>query len=128
MILADTDIIVDMLRGHPPAIAWLNSLGTQRISIVGFTALKVIQGCPDATILKRAQQRLHDYEVVWPTISDSDRALERFGPKRLSHGLDVLDCLIAETAIGLGEPLHTFNTRHFAAYPELATTQPYAKT
>ena len=127
MILVDTDIIIDLLRGHAPAVAWLGSLGTEQISIVGFTAIEIIQGCPDAGVLRRAQRRLNDYEILSPVASDYDRALQRFGTKRLSHGLDAMDALIAETAIGLDESLHTFNTRHFAAYLELVTVQPYVK-
>ena len=45
----------------------------------------------------------------------------------LSHGLGIIDALIAECAIGLGVPLCTFNVRHFSAVPGLVTERPYAR-
>jgi predicted nucleic acid-binding protein len=106
----------------------MNSIGAQRVSIVGFAALELVQGRWDTPSLRQTQNVLDKYDVIWPSTADLVHALQRFGPRRLSHGLDVMDALIAETAIGAGQPLHTFSTRHFAAYPDLTTIQPYGKT
>jgi len=38
------------------------------------------------------------------------------------------DALIAATAIGRGAALVTFNTKHFAVVPGLATEQPYDRS
>jgi predicted nucleic acid-binding protein len=128
MILIDTDIVIDVLRAFPPALTWLDSLSDSPVTVVGFTILEILQGCWNPTSLRQTQRALAPYQIVWPDDMALERTLQRFGTRRLSHGLGIIDALIAETAIGLNLPLHTFNVRHFAAYPELKTVQPYQKT
>ncbi len=45
MILLDTDVLVDVLRAHAPALAWLNQLDESVVGLPGFVALELIQGC-----------------------------------------------------------------------------------
>jgi hypothetical protein len=45
----------------------------------------------------------------------------------LSHGLGLLDALIAACAVGRSAPLCTFNVRHYAAVAGLVTLQPYPR-
>jgi len=47
MILVDTDVMVDVMRRHAPAVAWLDSLGTETIGIPGLVAMELLQGCRD---------------------------------------------------------------------------------
>jgi predicted nucleic acid-binding protein len=44
-MLFDTDIMIDILRGHPPAIQWLASLGDEEIILPGYVVMELIQGC-----------------------------------------------------------------------------------
>jgi predicted nucleic acid-binding protein len=39
----------------------------------------------------------------------------------------LFDALIAQTAISLDTPLHTFNVKHFAGIPQLRIVQPYQR-
>lgn len=41
--------------------------------------------------------------------------------------LGLLDSLIAETAVGLGAQLATFNAKHYQAVSALRILQPYAR-
>src|SRR5689334_10203238 len=116
MILIDADILVDAFRGHVPAVEWFDSLEAGRALVVGFAALKLIQGCRDAKELQRVRKYLTRVEVIWPSAEDLNRALRRYGELRLQHGLGILDALIAETAIGAGAGLFTFNKKHYAAF------------
>jgi len=36
MTLLDTDVMIDLLRQYPPAVAWLDSLGDEEIVLPGF--------------------------------------------------------------------------------------------
>lgn len=47
MILLDTDVMIDVLRAYPPAIAWLDSLGDEVIVLPGFVIMELIQGVQD---------------------------------------------------------------------------------
>jgi tRNA(fMet)-specific endonuclease VapC len=126
MILLDSDIAIDLFRDYPPAVKWVGSLN-QALAVAGFTGMELLHGCRDARDVKRAQEWLGGQHVLWPSGTDSARALQRYGERRLRFGLDPVDALIAETAIGAGLPLYTFNLRHFAAYPDLITIQPYTR-
>ena len=54
-------------------------------------------------------------------------ALEQFSKLHLSHGLGLLDALIAATALGHGSVLNTFNERHYRMFPGLTTVRPYRR-
>ena len=55
------------------------------------------------------------------------KALEQFSKLHLSHGLGLLDALIAATALGHGSVLNTFNERHYRMFPGLTTVRPYKR-
>jgi predicted nucleic acid-binding protein len=35
MKFLDTDVMIDVLRGHPPALAWLKALGNEEVGLCG---------------------------------------------------------------------------------------------
>ncbi|HRQ40374.1 MAG TPA: hypothetical protein PLD25_20875 [Chloroflexota bacterium] len=37
--------MIDLLRQHPPAVAWLAGLGEEGISLPGFVVMELLQGC-----------------------------------------------------------------------------------
>ncbi len=127
MLLVDTDIMIDVLRGLPEAMHWLASLGDEDIGMPGYVLLELLEGEPDRLSMLRTRRRLQRYRVFWATIEDCERAVEVLAEAKLTHGLDAFDALIAETAKGMRVPLYTFNTRHFAAVPGLRTVQPYRR-
>jgi predicted nucleic acid-binding protein len=128
VIIVDTDIMVDVLRRFAPAIAWLAALGDEEILLPGFVALELIQGCRNRTEQNRVERLLSLHSVAWPDTETCDAAMRTFARVHLRHGIGLLDTLIGQMAVAAGLPLHTFNTRHYAAIPGLATVQPYLKT
>jgi len=46
MLLVDTDVLIDVLRGHQPAIAWFSGLSVIP-SVPGFVVMELIQGLSD---------------------------------------------------------------------------------
>lgn len=127
MVLLDTDIMVDILRGFPPAAAWLEALGNEEVALPGYVAMELLVGATDRQAAEGMQAALAPFAVYWPAAQDCDRALATFAQASLSHGLSPFDALIAETAKGLGAPLHTFNVKHFDAIADLETIQPYER-
>lgn len=124
-MLLDTDVMVDLLRGHPPAIAWLKRLGTVPLGLPGLVAMELLQGCRNLAEQQRVEREFQRFTLDWPTAADCSRALHDFVAFRLSHNLGLLDSLIAHTALGLGETLATFNTKHYGVIAKLQTVQPY---
>ena len=123
-MLLDTDVIVDFLRGHPPAVAWLTALPPP-IGLPGLVAMELIQGCRDLVEQQRVERELRRFGLSWPTLADCQRAYHDFSAYRLSQGLGLLDALIAHTAVGLKEPLATFNVKHYRPINGLQIIQPY---
>ncbi|MBI3681399.1 MAG: VapC toxin family PIN domain ribonuclease [Acidobacteria bacterium] len=127
MILLDTDVMVDLLRGYPPAVAWVQSLRTEHFTLPGYVVLELLQGCSNQKETDHLLNAIAKYRVIWPTARDYSRALADFAVARLKQKIGILDVLIGECAVGLNLPLHTFNVKHFAPIPGLRTVQPYAK-
>jgi predicted nucleic acid-binding protein len=59
------------------------------------------QGCRDREEQQQVEAILRPYVLYWPTQGDCVRAFDDFAAYHLSHGIDILDALIAETAVGL---------------------------
>jgi predicted nucleic acid-binding protein len=128
MILLDSDVMIDLLRQHPPAVAWFAGLDENtEIALPGFVAMELIQGCRNREEQERLQRAIAPVGVVWPTPAACDRALELFLQHHLSHGAGLLDVLIAQTAMAFGLPLYTFSQKHYEFLSDLQTVQPYAR-
>jgi hypothetical protein len=124
-MLLDADVRVDVLRGFPPAVNWLNTYSTIPVGLPGLVALELLQGCQNLADQNRVEREVHRFVLHWPTAADCNRAMADFLAYRLSHNLGMLDALIGETAVGLAVPLATFNVTHFGLIPGLQTVQPY---
>ncbi len=127
MILLDTDVMVDVLRGHEPAKQWLNACGEEQLGMPGLVAMELLQGCRNGKEQQTLEKRMSAFVLYWPNDLDCERALTDLAKYRLSHNIGLMDCLIAETAIGLGATLASFNTRHYATLKALQTQQPYQR-
>jgi predicted nucleic acid-binding protein len=122
--LLDTDVLIDVQRGHPPAVAWFSSQ-TQPLAVPGFVVMELIQAARNSAELHGARKLVAPFPVVWPTEADCARALADLTTLRLSHSLGLIDAVIAATAVGQNATLCTFNLKHYRAVPGLTLTQPY---
>jgi predicted nucleic acid-binding protein len=125
MIILDSDVMIDLLRHHPPAVAWLDSLGEEEVILPGFVVMELLQGCSNKTEQAEVEKVLTGCEILWPLPETCDEALEVFARYHLSHRVGLLDALIGQTAVALNLPLYTFNRKHYAAIPSLVTIEPY---
>ena len=125
MILLDTDVMVDILRGHELAKVWLQSV--DEIGMPGLVAMELIQGCQNAREQRTLEKELSEYQLYWPNIEDCNRAMKTFSSHYLSDNIGLLDALIAETAIGIEAKLATFNVKHYRVISALQSLQPYTR-
>jgi predicted nucleic acid-binding protein len=126
MDLVDTDVLIDVQRGHPPALAWFAGL-TDLPAVPGFVVMELIQDARNNREIRQALKLVAPLPVAWPTAVDCARALSDFTAYHLSHGLGLLDALIAACAVGLSATLFTFNDKHYRVVPGLVTAQPYTR-
>jgi len=119
--------MVDVMRRHAPALDWLESLESEAIGIPGPVAMELLQGCRDRQEQQLVEKVLRPYELYWPSWADCTRAFDDFAAYHLGHNIGILDALIAETAVGLGLELATFNERHYRVVSALRTIRPYIR-
>jgi predicted nucleic acid-binding protein len=126
MELLDTDVLIDVQRGHPPALAWFAGL-TVLPAVPGFVVMELIQDARNGREVRHALKLVAPLQIVWPTEPDCARALADFTTFHLSYGLGLLDALIAACAVGLSATFFTFNDRHYRVVPGLVTARPYTR-
>lgn len=126
MLLLDTDVYIDIQRGHPAAVAWYAALPAKP-PVPGFVVMELVDGARNARELRLAQKQVAGLAVLWPGQADCQKALTDFTRFHLSHNLGLIDSLIAATAVGLGAELATFNVKHYRVVPGLVTVQPYKR-
>jgi predicted nucleic acid-binding protein len=126
MDLLDTDVLIDVQRGHAPAVAWFGNL-TALPAVPGFVVMELFQNARNSKELHLVRRFVAPFQIVWPTEADCSRALADFAAYHLSNGLGLLDALIAGCAIGQSARLLTFNTKHYRVVPGLATAEPYVR-
>jgi predicted nucleic acid-binding protein len=126
MYLLDTDILIDIQRGHKPVITWFTGL-SEIPNIPGFVVMELIQDAQNKQQVRKALQLVAPLPVIWPTETDCARALSDFTVYHLSNKVGLIDALIASCAVGRGATLCTFNVKHYRIIPELNMEQPYSR-
>ena len=124
MILIDTDVLVECLRGSTAAKTWLGTVKKETFGIPGVVAMELLMGCRNQSDLQQVQRFLASFRVTWPEASEFAEAYNLLVTLRLTSGLGIPDCLIAAMALARGDRLYTFNLKHFHAVPGLDAQQP----
>ena len=125
-LLLDTDVLIEILRGSARASTWLGDLGNLTIGISVLTRMEVLQGARNRREQEILMGQRDNYHLVLLAARDSAQALSWFEDYHLSHGVGVIDCLIAASASRVGKPLHTFNAKHYRVIPEVNAQKPYS--
>lgn len=122
MILVDSDVLVEHLRGNEGARDWLvnarRSSGPLAVSVVSLTEIPGGMRSPERREVMRLLGSMRRFEVseqvAW-------RAAALMREYRRSHSWIALgDYLIAATAFTQGLELATLNLRHYPMFPGLA--------
>ena len=70
MVLVDTDVLVDCLRGTPPAKAWLERASAEVLGIPGVVAMELLIGCRNRAEIEKLQNFLSAFSIVWPDAAE----------------------------------------------------------
>jgi predicted nucleic acid-binding protein len=121
-MLIDTDVLIWNFRGHQRAAKRLDDAVGFYISAV--TYMELVQGMRNNAELNALRQSLRHWQAtvlpVEPQVSA--RAIFLIESYALSHGLRVADALIAASAMTMGLPLLTANTKHYRMIEGLTLT------
>ena len=85
ILLLDTDVLVDCLRGWPAAEQWLRENAGQPFLVPGPVAMELIHGCPNQRELDRTQKFLNRFAIAWPAADEFALAYETVGPTSSVH-------------------------------------------
>jgi len=126
-LVLDSDVLIEILRGRPEASQWLTGLGAQTVGISVLTRMEILQGARNRQEQMTLLAQLNRYELVLLDAGDAIQALKWFETYRLSHGVGIMDCLIAASALRIGKPFYTFNIRHYRPFTALQAREPYSR-
>jgi predicted nucleic acid-binding protein len=122
VVLLDTSVLIDVLRGSQPAVEWLASL--QEVpSCSELTRAEVLGGVrsPERSRTDRLLGSLRWVAVDEPISRRGGELGRRY--RRSHQGLSIVDFLIAGTAQLVDAELATANIRHYPMFAGL--TPPY---
>lgn len=125
--LLDTDVMIDVQRQHPAAVAWYTSAPQGSLGLPGYVLMELYQSAQNQRQTLAVDRFTLFLPLIWPTDAESLQAVRNFRSLHLSHGLGLIDSLIAATALSLNVPLCTFNLKHYRHVPGLVTEQPYTR-
>jgi predicted nucleic acid-binding protein len=121
--LVDTNILVDILRNHPPAFQWFQT--QVNLGITPVVYMELLSGASNQIKQRRAEKFLQQFQKAYLTEADMDWAIAQYKRYRLSHNLGILDSLIASPNYRLGIPLYTGNLKHFTPLLGILAQKPY---
>ena len=75
MVLLDTDVLIEFLRGSTAAREWLESMPKETLAMPGIAAMELVAGSRDQADLRQVQRFLGSFSIVWPTPSEFSQAL-----------------------------------------------------
>jgi len=121
--LLDTDVLIDFLRGVPPAVEWLEQLQARPlISVITIAELRAGMKSGEEPVLERLIEAVMTCEITPGIARLGGDFRRRFGP---SHGAGLADALIAATSVTRNARLVTLNVRHFPMLEDVH--RPYEK-
>jgi predicted nucleic acid-binding protein len=114
-LLLDTDIIVNVGRGHVGAVGQVSAMmATGLVHISAVTEMELVIGCRNKVELRNLSILLERYTIIPITPEITTSSIKLLKTYRLSHGLLIADALIAATALVTGRILVSGNAKHFS--------------
>jgi tRNA(fMet)-specific endonuclease VapC len=121
--LSDTSLTISYLRGFAPARDLiLRYSGNIIISYVSIAEL--FQGVHKKTDFNGIKNLLEFFDIHWGSDKVNKLAIELLERYRLSHGAELVDMLLAATALSANLILLTDNIKDFRFIPGLKVQKP----
>ena len=119
MSLIDTDVLIWYMKGNENAYKCIESNKNFPISVV--TYIELVQGMRNKTELNHFRKflKLWDARLIYINEEISTKAMFYVEQHYLSHSLQLVDALIAATAVSHGLPIITGNDRHYEVMKEV---------
>ncbi len=114
MILVDTNILIDYLRGVKKAEDFVQRQGKTNLAISTVVAMELYQGCLNRREFATIRKELVGFNEIKLNKTVGEVALKLSEQFALSHTMGIPDTLIAATALVYDLELHTYNLKDFS--------------
>jgi len=122
MILCDTNVIIEILKGDEKTIKIMESIGLENIAISSVTVMELYFGAFNKRELNKIKKHLKALNIVHFDNDVSELAVNMIESYSKSHGLQIPDAIIAATALSLEIKLFTLNLKDFRYIDGLKVT------
>ena len=122
MILCDTNVIIEILKGNKTTIDIIESIGLGNIAISSVTVMELYFGALNKRELNKIKKHLQALNIVHFDTDISESAIKLIERFSKSHGLQIPDAIIAATAMTSKIKLFTFNLKYFKYIDGLKVT------
>ncbi|MCX7760768.1 MAG: type II toxin-antitoxin system VapC family toxin [Hydrogenothermaceae bacterium] len=112
LILLDTNIIIELLKGNEKTKALLNNINSN-FSVSVITQMELYYGAFNKKELIKIKKFLSEFNIFHIDEEISKKAIELIEKYSKSHNLNIPDALIASTAICKKAILLTYNLKDF---------------
>ena len=124
MMLVDTDVLIDFLRGRSEAVLFLRE-NIDRLSISAVSVAELFQGVRDGEERTRLSTMISAF-VVLPLTEEIALAAGLYRRDfKATIGCGLADCMIAATAVHHRSQLVSLNAKHFTMVEDVKI--PYRK-
>lgn len=120
-VIFDTDVLIWYFRGHPKARSFVESVERDHRWLTSLSLMELFQGCKNRSEALDIQAFVAENisRILHPRTAVSEKAIHLTQEFSLSHGLRVIDALIAASALLHRARLASGNERHFRFIPGL---------
>ena len=113
MILCDTNVIIETLKGDEKTIKMIERIGLENIAISSVTVMELYFGALNKKELNKIKKHLKALNIVHFDNDVSELAVSMIESYSKSYGLQIPDAIIAATALSLEIKLFTLNLKDF---------------
>jgi len=119
LILCDTNVLIEFLKGNPAIVAELRVIGQDRLAISVITKAELFYGALNKRELRFLKHHLDTLECLPIDTRVSEVFIQLMEAYALSHRLSIPDALIGATALVWNIELFTLNVKDFRFLPDI---------
>jgi predicted nucleic acid-binding protein len=112
VVLLDTNILIEILKGNQKTIEKVQSLDV-KLCISSITVMELYYGAMNKAELTKLEKFASLFTIIELNESISKKATQLVKNYAKSHTLDIPDSLIASTSLHINSKLFTYNTKDF---------------
>jgi len=113
LVLCDTNIIIELLKGNDAVYKFVEKIGIDNVCISSITAMEIYYGALNNKELTDLIVNLKSVKTLHLNHDISQKSIELIVKYAKSHNLEIPDALIAATALSFDYELFTYNLRDF---------------